>query len=67
MPELKIVLTHADAREERTVTPGTKAWELYADRPEVVAARVGGALRDLAYELAEGRLVWPGPVCRSDA
>ena len=39
MPEIKIVVTHADAREERTVTTGTKAWELYADRPEVIAAR----------------------------
>jgi threonyl-tRNA synthetase len=54
VPELKIVVTHADAREERTVTTGTKAWELYADQPEVVAARVGGTLRDLAYELADG-------------
>ena len=54
MPDLKIVLTHADAREERTVTTGTKAWELYADDPTVIAARVGGDLRDLAYELQDG-------------
>ncbi len=54
MSDLKIVLTHADAREERTVTTGTKAWELYADDPTVIAARVGGALRDLAYELQDG-------------
>ena len=54
MPDLKIVLTHADAREERTVTTGTKAWELYADDPTVIAARIGGALRDLAYELHDG-------------
>ena len=54
MPDLKIVLTHADAREERAVTAGTKAWELYADDPTVIAARVDGALRDLAYELQDG-------------
>ena len=54
MPDLKIVLTHADAREERTVTAGTKAWELYADDPTVIAARVDGELRDLAYELQDG-------------
>ncbi len=54
MSDLKIVLTHADAREERTVTAGTKAWELYADDPTVIAARVGGELRDLAYELEDG-------------
>src|SRR5215203_1199462 len=52
--DLSIVLTHAGAREERTVTPGTKAWELYADDPVVIAARVGGVLRDLAYELRDG-------------
>ena len=52
--DLKIVLAHADAREERTVTTGTKAWELYADDPTVIAARVGGVLRDLAYELQDG-------------
>jgi threonyl-tRNA synthetase len=52
--DLKIVLTHADAREERTVTTGTKAWELYADDQTVIAARVGGVLRDLAHELQDG-------------
>ncbi len=31
MSDLKIVLAHADAREDRTVTTGTKAWELFAD------------------------------------
>jgi threonyl-tRNA synthetase len=52
--DLKIVLTHAGAREERAVTTGTKAWELYADDTSVVAARVNGTLRDLAYELQDG-------------
>ena len=54
MPDLKIALAHADAREERTVTTGTKAWELFADDAEVIAARVNGQLKDLAYELGEG-------------
>ncbi|HET9842860.1 MAG TPA: threonine--tRNA ligase, partial [Nocardioides sp.] len=54
MPDLKIALSHAGAREERTVTTGTKAWELYADDTGVIAARVGGVLRDLAYELQDG-------------
>src|SRR3712207_7624885 len=31
-----------------------RSWELYAERPEVVAARVGGELKDLAVELADG-------------
>jgi threonyl-tRNA synthetase len=54
VPDPKVVLAHADQREERTVTTGTKAWELYAEEPAVIAARVGGVLRDLAYELQDG-------------
>ena len=54
MSEIKIVRLHADAREERTVTTGTKAWELYADDQDVVAARVAGELKDLAYVLEDG-------------
>jgi threonyl-tRNA synthetase len=64
--DLKIVLTHADAREERTVTTGTKAWELYADDTAVVAARVGGELRDLAYELRDGDEVEPVAIDSQD-
>jgi threonyl-tRNA synthetase len=52
--DLSVVLAHAGAREERTVRTGTKAWELYADEPAVIAARVGGVLRDLSYELCDG-------------
>ncbi len=54
MSEIKVALVHAGAREERTVTTGTKAWELYAEEPTVVAARIGGVLRDLSHELADG-------------
>ena len=36
------------------MTTGTKAWELFRDDPEVIAARVDGELRDLAHELADG-------------
>ena len=68
MSDLKIVLVHADAREERTVTTGTKAWELYAERPEVIAARVDGQLRDLAHELPGGaEVVREGSVRVGDA
>jgi threonyl-tRNA synthetase len=57
--DLKIVLVHADAREDRTVTTGTRAWELFADdthqrAAETIAARVNGDLKDLSYELADG-------------
>ena len=58
MSELKIALVHAGAREERAVTTGTKAWELFKDDTDVIAARVnaseGQSLKDLSYELQDG-------------
>ncbi|MFE6645890.1 threonine--tRNA ligase [Nocardioides sp. NPDC057772] len=54
MSEIKIAVLTPDGREERTVTTGTKAWELFADNPDVIAARVGADLKDLSYELADG-------------
>jgi threonyl-tRNA synthetase len=52
--ELKIVVLTAQGREERSVTTGTKAWELFKEEPDVVAARVSGQLKDLSYELVDG-------------
>ncbi len=54
MSEIKVVLTHAGQREEQTLTTGTKAWELFADDADVIAARVGRDLRDLAHVLPDG-------------
>nr|WP_268793379.1 threonine--tRNA ligase [Nocardioides sp. Soil796] len=39
------------------MTTGTRAWELFKDDPTVIAARVGDALKDLAYELGDGDVV----------
>nr|WP_235537206.1 threonine--tRNA ligase [Nocardioides sp. Soil805] len=36
------------------MTTGTKAWELFSDDADVIAARVGGDLRDLAHVLQDG-------------
>ncbi len=33
------------------VDDGTKAWKLYAEDPSIIAARVNGELKDLAYDL----------------
>ncbi|HQR27704.1 MAG TPA: threonine--tRNA ligase [Nocardioides sp.] len=66
MPDIKVVLVHADAREERTVTTGTKAWELFADDPSVIAARVDDELRDLAHELSDGAVVEAVPIDTPD-
>ena len=54
MSQINVVLVHAGAREDQAVTTGTKAWELFQETPEVIAARVGGELRDLAHELSDG-------------
>jgi threonyl-tRNA synthetase len=52
--EIKVVRIHAGERQEQTTTSGTKAWQLFADDADVIAARIAGELRDLATELAEG-------------
>jgi threonyl-tRNA synthetase len=55
--DIKVTVLDAGApaphAAERAVTTGTKAWELFADSPSVIAARVNGELRDLAYELTD--------------
>ena len=54
MSEIKVTVVSAGERAERSVTTGTKAWELFAEDPSVIAARVGGELKDLAHELEDG-------------
>ena len=54
MSDIKISVTSEGSREERSTQTGTKAWELFQDNPDIIAARVGGELKDLAYVLAEG-------------
>lgn len=59
MSDIKVVLVPADAREGQETTAlsvgaGTKTWELFKDDADVIAARVGGELKDLSYELADG-------------
>ncbi len=66
MSQINVVLVRPDAREERAVTTGTKAWELFQDTPEVIAARVGGALRDLAHELGDGDEIEPVAIDSAD-
>ncbi|MGV3564780.1 MAG: threonine--tRNA ligase [Nocardioides sp.] len=68
---MSIVRVHAGERQDRTVTTGTKAWELFAEDPEVVAARVGApgqekSLKDLSYVLAEGDEVESVPIDSKD-
>jgi threonyl-tRNA synthetase len=69
--DIKVTLVRADVREEqtgttRTVEEGTKAWELFADDASVIAARVGGQLKDLSYELTDGDSVEPVAIDSKD-
>lgn len=52
--------------ESREVEPGTRAWQLFADDPDVIAARVDGELRDLSFELADGAAVEPVAIASPD-
>lgn len=52
--------------EGREVEPGTKAWQLFADTPDVVAARIDGDLKDLSTELVDGQVVEPVPIDSPD-
>ncbi len=54
IPPIKVTVIDAGQRAERAVATGTRAWELFADAPDVIAARVDGTLRDLSSELADG-------------
>ncbi|HPU14094.1 MAG TPA: threonine--tRNA ligase [Aeromicrobium sp.] len=50
----------------QAVEPGTKVWQLFADDPAVIAARLNGDLVDLARELADGDLVEPVAIDSAD-
>ena len=54
MSQINVVLVHADAREDQTVTTGTKAWELFQETSRGDRGPRRRELRDLAHELADG-------------
>jgi threonyl-tRNA synthetase len=55
------VLDRQFQRNEREVTTGTTAGDLFGDDRDVVVARVNGQLRDLAWVLSDGDEVEPVP------
>ncbi|WP_026058777.1 threonine--tRNA ligase [Streptomyces sp. SS] len=57
MSEVRVTVQSASEAEERAVSAGTTAGALFADDRTVIAARVGGELKDLSYELADGDVV----------
>jgi threonyl-tRNA synthetase len=71
VPDVRVIIQRDSEREERVVTTGTTAVDLLGGDRSVVAARVrpaGGveALKDLAYEVADGDLLEPVPITSDD-
>ncbi|MET7363526.1 threonine--tRNA ligase [Streptomyces sp. NPDC005562] len=66
MSDVRVIIHRDSEREERVVTTGTTAAELFPGERTVVAARVAGELRDLAYAVAEGDEIEPVEVSSED-
>ncbi|MGW2378048.1 threonine--tRNA ligase [Kitasatospora sp. NPDC001683] len=66
MTDVRVIISREPDREERVVTTGTTAAELFADDRSIIAARVGGQLRDLAYVLQDGEEVEPVAIDSKD-
>ncbi|RAJ60615.1 threonyl-tRNA synthetase [Streptomyces sp. Amel2xB2] len=66
MTDVRVIIQRDSEREERVVTTGTTAAALFEGERSVVAARVAGELKDLAYELADGDAVEPVELSSQD-
>ncbi|MFZ3593324.1 threonine--tRNA ligase [Streptomyces sp. BH104] len=66
MSDVRVAIQRDSEREERVVTTGTTAAELFAGERSIVAARVAGELKDLAYEVADGETVEPVEISSED-
>ncbi|MFF7214170.1 threonine--tRNA ligase [Streptomyces sp. NPDC008238] len=67
MSDVRVIIKRdSEEQEERLVTTGTTAAELFDGDRTVVAARVGGQLKDLAYQVADGDEVEPVGIASED-
>ncbi|MBW1604176.1 threonine--tRNA ligase [Streptomyces sp. JJ66] len=66
MSDVHVIIKRDSEREERVVTTGTTAAALFEGERGVIAARVAGALRDLAWEPADGEEVEPVEISSPD-
>lgn len=62
MPEISIIVQS----EKKSVDAGTKAWSLFSESSQVIAARVDDVLVDLAHELNDGDHVEPVTIDSAD-
>ncbi|MDT0413856.1 threonine--tRNA ligase, partial [Streptomyces sp. DSM 41979] len=63
---VRVIIQRDSEREEHVVTTGTTAGELFPGQRTVVAARVGGELKDLSYVLQDGESVEPVEISSED-
>ncbi|MFB7669606.1 threonine--tRNA ligase [Kitasatospora sp. NPDC056138] len=66
MTEVRVIINREPDREERVVTTGTTAADLFADDRSIIAARVAGQLKDLAYVVQDGEEVEPVAIGSKD-
>lgn len=66
MSDVRVIIQRDSEREERVVTTGTTAAALFEGDRSIVAARVAGELKDLAYEVADGDEVEPVEITSQD-
>ncbi|MET2716568.1 threonine--tRNA ligase [Streptomyces harbinensis] len=59
MSDVRVIIQRDSEREERVVTTGTTAAALFEGQRSIVAARIGGELRDLTHPLADGDEIEP--------
>ncbi|UJB41053.1 threonine--tRNA ligase [Streptomyces sp. A1-5] len=66
MSDVRVTVQRDSEREERVVTTGTTAADLFQGERSIVAARVAGELKDLTHELADGDEVEPVEITSED-
>ncbi|QKV91628.1 threonine--tRNA ligase [Streptomyces sp. NA02950] len=66
MSDVRVIIQRDSEREERVVATGTTAADLFAGDRSIVAARVAGQLKDLAYAPADGEEVEPVEITSQD-
>ncbi|MBL1096523.1 threonine--tRNA ligase [Streptomyces coffeae] len=66
MSDVRVIIQRDSEREERVVATGTTAADLFAGDRSIVAARVGGELKDLAYAPADGEEIEPVEITSQD-
>jgi threonyl-tRNA synthetase len=64
--DVRVIIQRDSEREERVVTTGTTAADLFAGDRSIVAARVGGQLKDLAYQPGDGEEIEPVEITSQD-